>query len=102
MRFENRSWWKEELPSNSEYREVTASLKENGNCVDYIITHTAPTEIIRHMGQSQDVHDSELCGFLEWVMHEVEFKRWFFGHWHTERVVLDKFRAIYFDIERLG
>ena len=102
MRFENVSWWKEELPNNSEYREAASSLKENGNAVDYIITHTAPTEIIRHMGYSPDAHDAELCGFLEWVMHEVKFEKWFFGHWHTEKTVLDKFRAIYFDIERVG
>lgn len=101
MRFENVSWWKEELPTNSEYREATSSLKDHGNCVDYIITHTAPTEIIRIMGYSSDAHDAELCGFLEWVMHEVKFKKWFFGHWHIDNAIYDRFRAIHFDVEKV-
>ena len=101
MRLENVSWWKEELPTNSEYREATSSLKECENHVDYIITHTAPTEIIRRMGYSPDAHDAELCGFLEWVMHEVKFEKWFFGHWHIDNAIYDKFRAIHFDVEKV-
>ena len=87
MRAKNISWWKEELPTDAEYSEAILNLKENQNSVDYIITHTAPTEIIRRMGRNPDIHDAELCGFLEWVMHEVQFKKWFFGHWHVDRKV---------------
>lgn len=101
MRFENVSWWKEELPTNSEYREATSSLKERDNRVDYVITHTAPSEIIRRMGYSPDAHDMELCGFLEWIMYEVEFKGWFFGHWHMDKELHDKFRALYYDIVKI-
>lgn len=102
MRFENVSWWSAELPVNSEYREAAASLRECGNRVDYVITHTAPTEIIRRMGHSPDAHDAELCGFLEWIMHEADYERWFFGHWHTDKDVYEKFRAIYYDVERIN
>lgn len=98
MRVENVSWWKQEMPTDAEYRQASASLAEHGKCVDYIITHTAPSEIIRRMGRFPDAHEQELCGFLEWVMHETKFKKWFFGHWHEDMTVLDKFRAIYFDI----
>lgn len=98
MRLENVSWWKEELPTKAEYIEAEVSLKENDNCVDYIITHTAPAEIIHHMGYRPDVHEEELCGFLERVMHGVVFKKWFFGHWHTDTEIHNKFRAIYYDV----
>ncbi len=98
MRLENVSWWKEELPTSPEYREAAANLKEAGWRVDHILTHTAPTEIVRRMGHSPDAHDAELCGFLEWIMHEAEFKRWFFGHWHTDEEVYGRFRALYYDI----
>ena len=101
MRFEGRSWWQEELPSNAEYREAAIALAEHDHKVDYIITHTAPREIIRMLGKFPDVHDAELTGFLEWIAHEVEFKHWFFGHWHTDRAVTEKFRAIWFDVEKI-
>lgn len=98
FRTEGKFYWQEELPSDSEYKEASKNLKECGNHVDYIITHTAPREIIRKMGNHPDYHDAELTGFLEWVMYEVEFKQWFFGHWHTDKVVNDRFRALWFDV----
>ncbi|MBQ7499991.1 MAG: metallophosphoesterase [Clostridia bacterium] len=98
MRFEGLSYWKEELPDNSEYREASESLKEHGFKVDYILTHTAPREIIRWMGQYPDAHDMELTGFLEWVMYETKFEKWFFGHWHVDKEFHERFRALYYDL----
>ena len=69
--------------------------------MDYILTHTAPREIIHWMGKYPDAHDMELTGFLEWVMHEAEFKKWFFGHWHIDKEFHEKFRALYFDVIKI-
>lgn len=98
MRRAGYSWWKQELPTNDEYRTAVQSLKDCGQKVDYIVTHTAPREIIRRMGWHPDAHDLELTGFLEWIMYEVTFEKWFFGHWHTDRELDSKFRAVYFDV----
>ena len=97
IRKEGLSWWKEELPTNEEYREATQNLREAGNAVDYIVTHTAPREVIRRMGKCPDPHDAELTGFLEWILYEVKFKKWFFGHWHTDREIMQNVRAVWFD-----
>ena len=102
LRSEGLSYWKEELPGNSEYREASENLKEHGCKVDYILTHTAPREMIRWMGKHPDAHDMELTGFLEWIMYEVEYKEWFFGHWHIDKVFHKKFRALYFDTVTIG
>ena len=96
MRTLNKSYWEEELPNNGEYREAIQNLKEHNNSVDVIITHTAPREIIRRMGKYPDAHDMELTGFLEWVMYEVKFDHWYFGHWHMDKVIDKKYTAIYF------
>lgn len=102
MRTENVSWWKEELPTNEEYAEATKNLKENDFSVDYIISHTAPREIIRKMGSNPDfAKDSELTGFLEWVMYETNYRQWFFGHWHQDRQIDEKHRAVWFDLIRI-
>lgn len=87
MRIEGLSYWREELPSREEYEEAARNLALHRFSVDYIVTHTAPREIIRRMGQVGDPHDAELTGFLEWVMYETEYKGWFFGHWHTDREI---------------
>lgn len=101
LRKEGHSWWKEELPTDAEYKEAVQTLKRSDNCVDYIVTHTAPREIIRRMGISPDMHDAELTGFLEWVMYEVSFKRWFFGHWHMDREITDRFQVLMFDVVKI-
>ena len=101
VRKEGLSWWKEELPTNGEYREATQNLRETGNCVDYIITHTAPHEILCRMRKNPDEHDRELTGFFDWIMYEVKFRKWFFGHWHTDEECDGRFRAIWFDVETI-
>ena len=78
-------WFPEELPSAEEYRRAIRSLEEHRHRLDYIITHTAPRTIIpRIMGRYPDDHDRELTGFLDWVYHEVEFTRWYCGHFHED------------------
>ncbi len=107
MRTEGISWWPQEMPNNSEYREATQNLREAGNKVDYIITHTAPTKAVYRLGLARgtgkhlDEHESELNGFFDWVSENVEFKKWFFGHWHQD-IDCECYRAVYFDTVRLG
>ena len=50
------------------------------------------------MGKIPDAHDAELTGFLEWVMCETKFKKWYFGHWHLERGVMDDFQCLWYDV----
>lgn len=97
----NFSYWEEEIPNNQEYREATQNLKENNDEVDIIISHTAPREIIRRMGKYPDAHDMELTGFLEWIMYQIKFKHWYFGHWHLDQTFDEKYTAVYFDIHSL-
>lgn len=97
------SYWDEELPSNEEYKEASATIFANNKKFDYIITHTAPKEIIWRLGYYPDPHDMELTGYLEWMMYECQYERWFFGHFHENESLLDgKFRALYYDVERIG
>lgn len=97
MRTLNKSYWEEELPNDSEYREAIQNLKAHNNSVNVIITHTAPREIIRRMGKYPDAHDMKLTGFLEWIMYEVRFNHWYFGHWHMDKTIDEKYTAAYFN-----
>ncbi len=95
------SYWDEEIPCDEEYKEASRNLKNNNYMIDYVITHTAPREIIRQMGYSANPHDYELTGFLEYVMYECKdsIKTWFFGHWHEDREIYEgKFRALLNDV----
>lgn len=97
MRCEGFSWWADELPSDADYKNAESNLRSVNMEVDLIVSHQAPSEVIRYMGRYPDMHDAELTGFLEWVMHEVKFKKWYFGHWHDEKEIMGKFRLLWFD-----
>ncbi|MBE6719093.1 MAG: metallophosphoesterase [Ruminococcaceae bacterium] len=105
MRQKDISYWEQEIPCNREYNQASKELKQVNYKVDYVITHTCPSEIIKLMGYYPDVHDAELCGFFDFVMYEVSFTKWFFGHWHTEeKIVLPngkELRAIFNEIETI-
>lgn len=108
MRQENISWWEQELPNDDEYKNAVANIKKANNKVDYIISHTAPSEIIKLMGFYPDIHDAELTGFFDWLMYETDFKHWYFGHWHIDEPFDFKhygkekcFRAVYFDVLKI-
>ena len=97
MRHEGLSWWRAELPSEAEYKNAERNLKDVGMRVDVILSHQAPREIIRRMGRHPDAHDMELTGFLEWVMYEVSYDKWYFGHWHGDKQIDEKHRLLWFD-----
>lgn len=97
MRKKGFSWWPQELPGDEEYKEATENLLKNDD-IDYIISHTAPREIIRRMGYYPDPHDMELTGFLEWIMYEHKFTHWFFGHFHEDKIIERNFTALYYSV----
>lgn len=79
------------MPSDEEYRNAIANLDKVGNNVDYIITHTAPSETVyylstlRSIGIKNDVvQEQPLTSFLDEIQRKVTYKRWHFGHFHVD------------------
>lgn len=96
------SWWPQEQPDDREYRLAAANLEKYGKKVDYVLTHEAPGCVIRMMRRAPDEHEAELCGFLDWVWYEADFRHWFFGHWHIDADVVEgRATALYFDVCRI-
>ena len=103
LRVERVSWWPQELPSPQEYRHAIDRLEKYHKCVDYILTHNAPDRVVMQIIPQADRHDAELTGFLDWVMTEVTFQQWFFGHWHIDKSFYDgKMVACYEQVHRLA
>ena len=87
------SWWEREMPSDTECREALRNLKEVGYDVDYVISHTAPTTIINSFYSYKD--EKPLNEFLQYVADTVHFRKWFFGHVHTDMEINRKFTVLY-------
>ena len=93
-RVNHRSWWKEELPSEDEYQTARDSLDRVGWEVDYIISYCCPTSVQDELSGGFYKADA-LTDFLEEVSPRCRFKYHFFGHYHTNRVIREKYVLLY-------
>ena len=89
------SWWQEELPTSEEYLEGFANLAKHNKKVDYIITHTMPSEMIRAIEMTPHPGESDLTRYLDTVSRGVTFRHWFCGHWHVDRDIGENFTILY-------
>jgi hypothetical protein len=85
------SWWPEEMPSQAEYDAARANLARVGHRVDYVITHTAPSESIYYLStlralgiRSVVPEELPLTTFLDEVQRDVTYRHWYFGHLHVD------------------
>lgn len=90
-RTEGVSWWHQEMPLEEEYNNALENLRKVDFKVDYIITHTAPSETVyclstlRSLGIKNDVvQEQPLTSFLNEIQRKVTYKHWYFGHFHVD------------------
>jgi len=88
------SWWKEELPSDEEYKTARQNLEACGWKVDYIISHCCPKSVMDIIGNGMYQSD-RLTTFFEEIKDRCDFDCWFFGHYHDNRVIMRKYAMLY-------
>ncbi|MDD6170098.1 MAG: metallophosphoesterase [Lachnospiraceae bacterium] len=81
------SWWPEEMPSQDEYEEGLRNLERVNNKVDYILTHTCPQGVVYEMIYDYKEGEEELQMYLQRIAGSVDFKDWYFGHFHMDEDV---------------
>lgn len=93
-RVNHRSWWREELPSNEEYQESERNLNACERNVDIILSHCAPSSIVDILSNGNYQHD-RLTDYFESLKDNCQFKYWFFGHYHKDLVIADRYIELY-------
>lgn len=101
-RKEGISWWAHEMPLDEEYEEGFHNLEIVGNKVDYVITHCAPDKIQDSMFEGRHYTHNKLTNYLEIVRQTIEFKDWYFGHYHDDSNINNKFHCLYNNVIELG
>lgn len=101
LRIPGVSWWSRELLSFKEQEDTFAELEKHMYKVDYVITHTAPNYIIDKLPR-MDYIDDPVSHMLSSVSERLDFNKWYFGHFHLDIQVDDKFNCLYNKIIKLG
>ena len=83
-RINHLSWWKEELPSETEMDEGRENLLKHDNTVDFIVSHCASSSTEALLGQGLYKPDI-LTDYFEEIRQNVKFQKWFFGHYHGKQ-----------------
>ena len=87
-RQEGISWWSRELPSYAEQEEAFKNLEAVDNKVDYVFTHTCPTELVPMLtGHTTFIsyYKDPTTILLSAINEQLEFKDWYFGHFHCDK-----------------
>ena len=99
FRVNHLSWWKEEMPSKSEIDFGMESLERCNYEVDYVISHCLPQSVASTAGY---MSPDPLTNYFDHLIYNgLSFKRWYCGHYHTERSIWGKFIIKYWNFERV-
>lgn len=95
-RTEHISWWKEEFPSYTEMNEGMDNIEDNDWKVDYIITHDCPSDILYVMDAEPRIYKCDhLNNYFNSIKHMVEYKHWYFGHYHYREQIDEEHTVLY-------
>ena len=95
----NKCWWVQEFPNQQEIDNAFNNLEKNNWNVDYIFSHSAPTNILPMVQEffisSAKANIDIVNSTLEEIRQKTKFNHWYFGHYHGEKD-FDNFSMIYY------
>ena len=98
------NWFESEQPDEEIKAFVESQLDKVNWNIDYVLTHTCPSKYIPTdcfiNGVNQEGVDRSTEEWLDYIETKLNYKKWFCGHWHTDRLV-DNIRFMFNDIIEL-
>lgn len=87
------TWWPREMPSSEEYELALLTLEEREWSVDYVITHCCASSVQARINAS--FANDELTYFLNDMEEKLDYRHWFFGHYHYDRSLTPKQHSLF-------
>ena len=86
------SWWKQEEITDADVDNAIINLKKYDNKVDCVVTHCCDTHTVVDLLY----HHRNICtDQLNFVDQVVDYKYWFFGHYHVDYRATEKKICLY-------
>lgn len=90
-----KTWWPQEQPSVSEYKEAIYNLQKHNWKVEYVISHTTSLRIMEGP-LCYPKENTKLNEFFNDLEVRLDYKYWYFGHFHQDKDFPDyKCRVLY-------
>lgn len=105
FRTEHVSWWEDEFITLSDMKTAYENLKKVNYKVDYIITHSCDERALYYpplVGRTFQTDKYPENAILSEFEEKVEYKHWYFGHYHMDGDLTDKKTVLYNEIIKLG
>ncbi|MBR4825142.1 MAG: metallophosphoesterase [Spirochaetaceae bacterium] len=91
FRVPHESWWPEEEWNETEKAHCLEVIRSCGGTFDYVLSHTGPSAGIMHtdsyyLNEENLLElkaDPNVC-FNDQIDSMICYKKWFFGHWHSD------------------
>jgi len=98
----NKPWFKDEQLSKKEQDIIFNNIK--GKEVDYVLTHTCPYKYIPREafleGIDQDLVDNSMEHYLDLIEENIDYKKWYCGHYHIEKQI-DNLEFMYYNVKEI-
>lgn len=106
-REEGFDWWREEVASEEIQEYALENLHLHNLQVDYVITHNAPKRIVSKyiLDRFPKYYERSIeptAVFLDHVDNILEFRDWFFGHFHLAETFEKQYHLLYRNIVKLN
>lgn len=85
------------LPTPQEMQNASENLRLHNDKVDLIVTHDVPTRI-KTIINLEDNELSHLHTFLEDICATVKFSTWYFGKYHSNRLIPPCYKMLFDEI----
>ncbi len=87
------------MPTDEQLQYAVENLQKQNKRVDIIITHEAPASVKRLIRRDSNINDMNI--FLDTMIHNVRYKKWYFGSLHTDRVLSEQITCVWQEVIRV-
>lgn len=84
------------MPTDEQLKYAVDNLQNAGKKIDIIITHEAPASVKRLIRRDCEINDLNI--FLDTLLHNVKYSKWYFGSLHTDRTLSNQMTCVWQEI----
>jgi DNA repair exonuclease SbcCD nuclease subunit len=102
-RKEGKTWWSREMPSSIEYEEGLINLDQHNWKVDYVVAHTCSSGTLALIADQLGIKYplDPMHSYFQQISERLQYKKWFFGHFHRDIEFPKDQRLLYSDMVKL-